>query len=217
MHISTDRRRVLDSVRPPRTASAIRPNALIRRIGVIGNHLPRQCGIATFTTDLSGALAEASPDRLLRGGDERSGPAARLSGRVRFEIAEADAASYRRAADFLNVNGVDVVSVQHEFGIFGGKVRRPAAAAPARAADADRHDPAHDPRPAEPAAAPRDGRDRRASERLVVMSSLGASTAGRRPRRRAGPHRRHPARHPGRCRPGARARTASASRDGWSS
>ncbi len=46
-------------------------------------------------------------------------------GRVRFEIAEADAASYRRAADFLNVNGVDVVSVQHEYGIFGGELGRP--------------------------------------------------------------------------------------------
>src|SRR4051794_10854096 len=35
-------------------------DALIRRIGVIGNHLPRQCGIATFTTHLSAALADAS-------------------------------------------------------------------------------------------------------------------------------------------------------------
>ena len=41
--------------------------------------------------------------------------------RVRFEIADGDPASYRRAADFLNVNAVDVVSVQHEYGIFGGK------------------------------------------------------------------------------------------------
>src|SRR4051794_31678501 len=41
--------------------------------------------------------------------------------RVRFEIGEGDLSSYRRAADFLNVNQVDVVSVQHEYGIFGGK------------------------------------------------------------------------------------------------
>jgi glycosyl transferase family 4 len=41
--------------------------------------------------------------------------------RVRFEIAETDATSYPRAADFLNVNAVDVVCVQHEYGIFGGK------------------------------------------------------------------------------------------------
>ena len=41
--------------------------------------------------------------------------------RVRFEIGEGDLSSYRRAADFLNVNQVDVLSVQHEYGIFGGK------------------------------------------------------------------------------------------------
>jgi hypothetical protein len=40
---------------------------------------------------------------------------------VRFELTEADVASYQRSADYLNVNSVDVVSVQHEFGIFGGK------------------------------------------------------------------------------------------------
>jgi len=40
--------------------------------------------------------------------------------RVRFEIAEKDLDSYRRAADFLNFNNVDVLCVQHEFGIFGG-------------------------------------------------------------------------------------------------
>src|SRR5450759_2910407 len=39
---------------------------------------------------------------------------------VRFEIAEQDLTSYLRAADFLNITDVDVVCVQHEFGIFGG-------------------------------------------------------------------------------------------------
>ena len=40
---------------------------------------------------------------------------------VRFEITEGDVTSYQRSADYLNVSGIDVVSVQHEFGIFGGK------------------------------------------------------------------------------------------------
>jgi glycosyltransferase involved in cell wall biosynthesis len=39
---------------------------------------------------------------------------------VRFEIDEKELDSYRRAADFLNINNVEVVSVQHEFGIYGG-------------------------------------------------------------------------------------------------
>jgi glycosyltransferase involved in cell wall biosynthesis len=109
-----------DTVRP--AAPEVSANALIRRVGVIGNHLPRQCGIATFTTHLSAALAEASPGTdcfvvaMNDPGRQHAYP-----GRVRFEIAEGDAASYRRAADYLNVNGVDLVSVQHEFGIFGGR------------------------------------------------------------------------------------------------
>ncbi|MDZ4289888.1 MAG: glycosyltransferase family 4 protein, partial [Prosthecobacter sp.] len=40
--------------------------------------------------------------------------------RVRFEILEKDLDSYRRAADFLNFNNVDLLCVQHEFGIYGG-------------------------------------------------------------------------------------------------
>jgi len=41
--------------------------------------------------------------------------------RVRFEICEGDIASYREAAEFLNAENVDLVCLQHEYGIFGGK------------------------------------------------------------------------------------------------
>jgi glycosyltransferase involved in cell wall biosynthesis len=94
----------------------------IRTIAMLGNHVPRQCGIATFTTDLSDAIALESPELdcfVLAMND--TGRRHAYPTRVRFEIAESDIASYRRAADFLNVNGVDVVCVQHEYGIFGGK------------------------------------------------------------------------------------------------
>jgi glycosyltransferase involved in cell wall biosynthesis len=99
-----------------------REDGAIRRIALLGNHLPRECGIATFTTDLSEAIAAEAPevDCLVLAmndvGTHHNYPA-----RVRFEIAETDLASYRRAADFLNVNTVDVVCVQHEYGIFGGR------------------------------------------------------------------------------------------------
>ncbi|MGE0446716.1 MAG: glycosyltransferase family 4 protein [Vicinamibacterales bacterium] len=94
----------------------------IRRFAVLGNHLPRQCGIATFTTHLTDALSEQLPGTehfVLAMND--AGRRHAYPPRVRFEIAEADLSSYRRAADFLNVNQVDVLSVQHEYGIFGGK------------------------------------------------------------------------------------------------
>lgn len=89
---------------------------------MLGNHLPRQCGIATFTTDLSSALASADPELdcfVLAMNDGRLHHA--YPGRVRFELTDTDLGAYTRAADFLNVNAVDVISVQHEYGIFGGK------------------------------------------------------------------------------------------------
>jgi glycosyltransferase involved in cell wall biosynthesis len=93
----------------------------VRTVAFVGDYLPRKCGIATFTSDLLGAVAArhtesqcfAVPVNDIEG-SYRYPPA------VRFEIEEQDLASYRRAADFLNSSNVDVVSVQHEFGIFGG-------------------------------------------------------------------------------------------------
>jgi glycosyltransferase involved in cell wall biosynthesis len=93
----------------------------IRRIAMLGNHVPRQCGIATFTADLSGALATEFPEvdcfvvAMNDAGKSHAYPT-----QVRFEVAESDIASYRHAADFLNANKVDVVCLQHEYGIFGG-------------------------------------------------------------------------------------------------
>ena len=94
----------------------------IRRIAILGNHLPRQCGIATFTTDLSGAIAAdlSNADCFVVAMND-AGQRYAYPPRVRFEVAESDIASYRRAAEFLNAKKVDVLCVQHEYGIFGGK------------------------------------------------------------------------------------------------
>ncbi len=92
-----------------------------RRIAVVGNYVPRRCGIATFTTDLCEALAGQCPESPIYAvpvNDTEEGYD--YPDRVRFELAQNDPASYRRAADFLNICGVDVVGLQHEFGIFGG-------------------------------------------------------------------------------------------------
>jgi len=92
------------------------------RIAFIGNYLPRQCGIATFTTDLCEAVAAEHPGATcisLPVNDIEAGYA--YPPKVRFELAEKDIDSYRRAADFLNINSVDVVSLQFEYGIFGGR------------------------------------------------------------------------------------------------
>lgn len=93
----------------------------IRKVAFLGDYLPRKCGIATFTTDLRCAVATEFPamqclvvpvNDLADGYD--------YPAEVRFEIAEQDLPSYLRAADFLNITDVDVVCLEHEFGIFGG-------------------------------------------------------------------------------------------------
>ena len=94
----------------------------IKRIGFIGNYLPRQCGIATFTTDLCEAIAteyDGTTCIALPVNDTEDGYA--YPPRVRFELTEKDISSYLRAADFLHTNNVDLVCLQHEYGIFGGK------------------------------------------------------------------------------------------------
>src|SRR5687767_2528879 len=91
------------------------------RIAFVGDYLPRKCGIATFTQDLCEAFAAEHPNAHCFVGavnDRREGYA--YPDRVRFEFQEKEIDSYRRAADFLNINNVDVVCVQHEFGIYGG-------------------------------------------------------------------------------------------------
>ncbi|MFH1279281.1 MAG: glycosyltransferase family 4 protein [Candidatus Eisenbacteria bacterium] len=97
------------------------PDSTINRIAFIGNYLPRQCGIATFTTSLCEAIATENAHTTciaLPVNDNEAGYA--YPSRVRFELTEKDIDSYRRAADFLNINNVDIVSLQHEYGIFGG-------------------------------------------------------------------------------------------------
>lgn len=97
-------------------------SSTIKRIAFIGNYLPRQCGIATFTTDLCKAIAAEYADTTCIAvpvNDAEAGYA--YPDRVRFELVEKDIDSYRRAADFLNINGVDLICLQHEYGIFGGR------------------------------------------------------------------------------------------------
>ncbi len=99
----------------------MKPRSEIRKVAFIGNYLPRQCGIATFTTDVCTSVAAqfpkvecfAVPVNDIDGGYD-------YPKEVRFEIEEQDLGSYHRAADFLGISDVDVVCLQHEFGIFGG-------------------------------------------------------------------------------------------------
>src|SRR5437762_11349317 len=106
------------------SAAPIRPRSgpgLPSRIAVVGNYLPRQCGIATFTTDLREAIStEYGSARLFAVpvNDTESGYA--YPARVRLALQQDDLSSYEQAAEFLNFTNFDLVCLQHEYGIFGG-------------------------------------------------------------------------------------------------
>jgi glycosyltransferase involved in cell wall biosynthesis len=93
----------------------------VRKIAFLSDYVPRRCGIATFTADLRQAIASEYPSfesSIVALTDRAEGYD--YPPEVRFEIPEQDISAYRRAADFLNLANVDVLCLQHEFGIYGG-------------------------------------------------------------------------------------------------
>lgn len=91
------------------------------RIAFIGTSPPRQCGIATFTGDLSHAMSESaagvSASSIAITDEEQNYD---YQPDVIFEIRESEPEDYLTAARILNEGRFDAVSLQHEFGIFGG-------------------------------------------------------------------------------------------------
>jgi glycosyltransferase involved in cell wall biosynthesis len=92
-----------------------------KKVAFISSFLPRKCGIATFTSDLIKNAALSA-----RGAFEPLVVAMRSEDQkyndpVKFEIRQDVKNDYICAADYINFSHVDVVCVQHEFGLFGGE------------------------------------------------------------------------------------------------
>lgn len=98
-----------------------RLSRLPRRVALIGNFPPRRCGIATFTADLHAALTEhggmtqADVYAMSESDAAYDYPAA-----VKLSVNQNDPVAYMEAARQINASGTEVVSLQHEYGIFGG-------------------------------------------------------------------------------------------------
>jgi len=100
----------------------LKNDAVLRRLAFIGSYSPRQCGIATFTTDLCESVAEASPSTTCVVIPVSDGEAVyEYPPRVHAELREHDLESYKRVAETLNAADIDLVCLQHEYGIFGGE------------------------------------------------------------------------------------------------
>ncbi|MBC8156503.1 MAG: glycosyltransferase family 4 protein [Bacteroidetes bacterium] len=92
-----------------------------KNVAFIGDYLPRQCGIATFTADLYKSYAQFQPNStpiVVSVNDTPEGY--NYPDEVRYEFYQHDLDSYKRAAEFLNSKNMDVVCLQHEYGIYGG-------------------------------------------------------------------------------------------------
>lgn len=105
-----------------------RPEISRTSVAVIGSYVPRRCGIATFTHHLASAIAERIYDQPLESSQRvrivavndqddlhHYGP------EVAFEIGQHRKYDYRNAADFLNDSKFETISLQHEYGLFGGE------------------------------------------------------------------------------------------------
>ena len=94
----------------------------LNSVAFVGSYVPRRCGIATFTHDLRSALAAHLHDAeclvvtLTDAVARYDYPSEAV-----FEVRADDPASYERAAKFLNLRNIDAISLQHEYGIFGGE------------------------------------------------------------------------------------------------
>lgn len=101
----------------------LRRHKNIEKIAVIGNYLPRQCGIATFTTDMSQSLARELPieENLINVAMDDIPEGHNYPPQVKFRVRQNVQADYFWAADYLNANQYDAAVIQHEFGIFGGE------------------------------------------------------------------------------------------------
>jgi glycosyltransferase involved in cell wall biosynthesis len=91
------------------------------RTAFIGTYPPRRCGIATFTRDLSDGMRAANDGlrSMVIAVTDADGPYA-YPAEVEFQIRQGSKADYTRAAELINYSDVRLVSVQHEYGIFGG-------------------------------------------------------------------------------------------------
>ncbi len=92
------------------------------RFGCVSTYVPRRCGLATFASDLVSAIGRELDDpqacQIAAMNDGLSAYA--YPDRVRFEIRQEEPADYRLAADLMNTRGLDLLLLQHEYGIFGG-------------------------------------------------------------------------------------------------
>ena len=106
----------------PHSASSPKPAVdSIRRVALLGNYPPRQCGIATFTADTAASLKLASPTLAIDIYAMDDGAGYDFPPQVTAVVPQNEETAYVELAERINRSGAQVLWIQHEFGIFGGE------------------------------------------------------------------------------------------------
>lgn len=91
------------------------------RLIFVSSYIPRKCGLATFTKDLTGSLNDLNPDNLSEIiAIDNQDPNIYYPWEVKYKIHRDNLDSYYQAAQYVNQSSADVISLQHEFGLYGG-------------------------------------------------------------------------------------------------
>ena len=91
------------------------------KVAYVSSYAPRECGIATFTEDLIkniDALHVLKPASIIALNDP--GSHYNYGNEVVIQIDADDKISYLQVAEQINNSDIDLINVQHEFGLFGG-------------------------------------------------------------------------------------------------
>ncbi len=96
------------------------PKGVAKKVAFISSYPPRKCGIGTFVSDLISSVSAYASEKFTPLVVALSNDSYDYPRQVEFEIRPNVKNDYISAAEYLNFSNVDVVSVQHEFGLFGG-------------------------------------------------------------------------------------------------
>jgi glycosyltransferase involved in cell wall biosynthesis len=97
------------------------PSYVGKRVAFLSTYLPRECGIATFTNDLIDATEKLDQIRCSVIAVNEKGAIYDYDRRVKWNIERDNIDSYIQAARYVNVSAINLVNLQHEFGLFGGE------------------------------------------------------------------------------------------------
>ena len=100
----------------------LRGSQTSKKVCYLSTYPPRKCGIAVFTKDLVDAMdlrSDSVSSTVIAVNENNASH--RYYERVKWQIMHDNEEDYIKVAEKVNSSDIDVVNIQHEFGIFGGE------------------------------------------------------------------------------------------------